>query len=57
VLSDRWGLTAALTATPLFAIVAAVAFLLAARSYEADKARAAEPLADEHVPRVRAAVA
>jgi len=45
MLSDAWGITPALTATPLFALLAAFAFLLAARSYEADKARAAEPLA------------
>jgi MFS family permease len=38
-LSDAWGLAPALTAMPLFAILAAGAFLLAARSYEADKAR------------------
>ncbi len=44
VLSDAWGLTPALSAMPLFALVAAAAFLLAARSYESDKARAAEPL-------------
>ena len=40
MLSDAWGLVPALTATPLFALVAAGCFLLAARSYEADKARA-----------------
>jgi MFS transporter, Spinster family, sphingosine-1-phosphate transporter len=45
MLSDAWGLVPALTATPLFALVAAGAFLMAARSYEDDKARAAEPLA------------
>jgi MFS family permease len=44
VLSDAWGLTPALSAMPLFALAAAAAFLLAARSYESDKARAAEPL-------------
>jgi MFS family permease len=44
VLSDAWGLTQALSATPAFALVAAGAFLLAAGSYEADKARAAEPV-------------
>jgi predicted MFS family arabinose efflux permease len=38
VLSDTWGLTPALTAMPAFAALAAGAFLLAARSYEADKA-------------------
>ena len=42
-LSDAWGLVPALTMTPLFAIVAAGAFLLAARSYEGDKARSMEP--------------
>ncbi len=42
VLSDAWGLVPALTAMPVFALGAAAAFLLAARSYEADKARATE---------------
>jgi len=45
VLSDAWGLVPALTLTPLCATVAAGAFLLAASSYERDKARADEPLA------------
>jgi len=44
VLSDAWGLVPALVTTPLFALAAAAAFLLAARSYASDKARAAEPL-------------
>jgi len=44
MLSDAWGLVPALSATPLFAIVAAGAFWMAAGSYERDKARAAEPL-------------
>lgn len=44
VLSDAWGLVPALTATPLFGLVAAGAFMLAAGSYAADKARAAEPV-------------
>jgi len=44
ILSDAWGLVPALTTTPVFALVAAGAFLLAAGSYEADKARASEPL-------------
>jgi predicted MFS family arabinose efflux permease len=44
VLSDAWGLTPALTATPLCALVAAGAFWMAAGSYESDKARAAEPV-------------
>jgi MFS family permease len=43
VLSDAWGsLTQALTAIPAFGAVAALAFLLAGRSYEADKGRAGE---------------
>ena len=42
VLSDAWGLTPALTAIPAFGAVAALAFLLAGRSYEADKSRASE---------------
>jgi MFS family permease len=46
VLSDRWGLEAALTAMPVFAVIAAVAFMAAARSYEADVNRAGEPLID-----------
>jgi MFS transporter, Spinster family, sphingosine-1-phosphate transporter len=45
LLSDAWGLVPALTVTPLCALLAAGAFLMAARSYESDKARAAEPLA------------
>lgn len=44
VLSDVWGLQAALTATPLFGLLAGLAFVVAARSYEADKARANEPV-------------
>jgi len=50
VLSDAWGIVPALTATPLFALVAAAAFMLAARSYEADRARADQPLADPLPP-------
>lgn len=44
VLSDAWGLQVALTLTPAFGVLAALAFLFAARSYEIDKARANEPL-------------
>lgn len=44
ILSDAWGLVPALTAMPLFALFAAGAFLLAAGSYEGDKARADQPL-------------
>jgi predicted MFS family arabinose efflux permease len=47
VLSDAWGLQTALTVTPLFALVAAGAFVLAAGSYEGDKARAAAPVAGD----------
>jgi len=42
VLSDAWGLETALTVIPVFSVVAAVAFMIAARSYERDKRRAAE---------------
>jgi len=42
VLSDAWGLQPALTLTPAFGVLAALAFLIAARSYEFDKARANE---------------
>lgn len=47
LLSDAFGLVPALTATPLFALVAAGAFLLAASSYEGDKARATAASAPE----------
>jgi MFS family permease len=43
VLSDTWGLEAALTAMPVFGALAAFAFTRAARSYEGDAARAALP--------------
>ena len=46
LLSDARGLEYALATTPLFALVAAAAFLRASRSYEADAARAGEPLDD-----------
>jgi MFS family permease len=39
-LSDVWGLESALTAMPAFGALAAIAFLVAARNYEADKQRA-----------------
>jgi predicted MFS family arabinose efflux permease len=42
VLSDAWGLQPALTFTPAFGVLAALAFLVAARSYEFDKARVNE---------------
>jgi MFS transporter, Spinster family, sphingosine-1-phosphate transporter len=41
-LSDSFGLPLALTLTPLFSIAAALAFVRAAGTYEADAARAAE---------------
>ena len=44
VLSDAWGLESALTAMPVFGVLAALAFLIAARSYAADKQRANGPL-------------
>ncbi len=46
VLSDAWGLTAALTAMPAFGLLAPLAFSFAARTYEADMQRAGQP-ADE----------
>jgi MFS family permease len=42
-LSDAWGLTAALTVVPAFSLLAALAFLRAARSYESEKALVTEP--------------
>jgi predicted MFS family arabinose efflux permease len=42
VLSDQWGLQWALTVIPLFSIVAAVLFVIAMRSYDADEARISE---------------
>ena len=57
ILSDAWGLVPALTVTPLCALLAASAFVLAARSYESDKARAAEPLVDEPDGAMRRALA
>ena len=57
LLSDTWGLVPALTLTPLCALFAAGAFLMAARSYENDKARAAEPLAREAHAAMRSALA
>jgi MFS family permease len=51
VLSDAVGLVPALTAIPLCSLLAAGAFLLAARSYQADKARASELPEAEAAPR------
>jgi MFS family permease len=42
VLSDAWGLQSALTALPAFSVLAALAFLLGSRTYEADLQRASE---------------
>jgi MFS family permease len=44
VLSDWWGLQTAMTVMPVFAVAAALAFMAAARSYETDMKRAADPL-------------
>jgi MFS transporter, Spinster family, sphingosine-1-phosphate transporter len=41
-LSDQWGLQVALALVPLFSILAAVFFLKAARSYDADVASVAD---------------
>lgn len=43
-LSDTFGLETALTITPLAGVIALFAFLRAARTYEADAARASDPL-------------
>jgi MFS transporter, Spinster family, sphingosine-1-phosphate transporter len=43
MLSDAWGLTPALAATPAFGAVAALAFMRARHSYAGDRDRAAEP--------------
>jgi len=45
LLSDAWTLDHALTAMPVFGLFAAVAFMAAARSYEADLRQAAAPAA------------
>jgi MFS transporter, Spinster family, sphingosine-1-phosphate transporter len=52
LLSDAWGLQAALALTPLFSLPAAGAFLLAARTYEAEAAGASAslPIAAEPAP-------
>ena len=43
LLSDAWSLQHALTAMPVFGLLAAAAFVAAGRCYEADLQRAAEP--------------
>jgi len=45
-LSDVWGLATTLTVMPAFGALAALAFMVASRSYEADLQRAAEPPTD-----------
>jgi MFS family permease len=45
-LSDAWGLERALTVTPLFAVLSALALLMASRTYEADLQRMREPAPD-----------
>ena len=54
-LSDAWGLETALTAIPVFSALAAIAFVVAARSYETDKQRANDSVAS--VPRAAKAFA
>ncbi|WP_213956262.1 MFS transporter [Variovorax sp. dw_954] len=49
VLSDAWGLTTALTVMPAIGLLAPLAFMFAARTYEADMQRAGQPL-DEPTP-------
>jgi len=47
VLSDAWGLQAALAWMPAFALLAAIAFVIAARTYVADMGRAAQTTAGD----------
>jgi hypothetical protein len=42
-LSDAWGLVPAMAVVPGFCVLAALAFLRAARTYEADKVHAEDP--------------
>jgi MFS family permease len=46
LMSDAWGLEPALALVPAFCVLAALAFLRAARTYEADRAHAQDPLPD-----------
>jgi len=46
MLSDAWGLTAALTAIPVLGLLAPLAFCFAERTYVADMRRAGEPIDD-----------
>jgi MFS transporter, Spinster family, sphingosine-1-phosphate transporter len=58
-LSDAWGLESALAVIPLFSALAAVALLVAERSYETDKQRANDlpstPIAPTQTPATAAA--
>ena len=47
ILSDAWSLPVALTVMPLFSVLAAGAFLVAARSYEPDMQRIGDALRAE----------
>ena len=47
ILSDMWSLPQAMTTMPAFSVLAALCFLIAARSYEADVKRINDQVADE----------
>jgi MFS family permease len=49
-LSDAWGLERALAVTPVFSVLAALALLVASRSYEGDLQRLREPAPDVVAP-------
>ena len=55
ILSDAWGLAPVLAAMPAFGLLAALAFRLAARTYEADMQRAGEPPAETGTPSIAGA--
>jgi MFS family permease len=50
VLSDQWGLQQALAVVPLFSVLAAVLFVIAMRSYDADVARVSDVKVDVAPP-------
>jgi MFS family permease len=50
VLSDQWGLQQALAVVPLFSVLAAVLFVIAMRSYDADVARVSDVKLDVAPP-------
>ncbi len=52
LMSDQWGLQQALTVVPAFSVLAALAFLVAARYYEADAAHVARVKLDAVAPSV-----